>query len=174
MHPPARIIRVLSITVASIATIVATVGLGCTPGLSEPPASDPVAESTEALTTGSSQAARAGHPAFSEPGRPFGFRGAAAVEAVKNAPQLSAAQHPGHFSDKAMNKPARPSMTGAASPLTGASAASVSSPAVSADKISRQRSYLQQWQDLEPSLASLSQEERDARRAALKKSVLGN
>ncbi len=171
-----RISRLTFITVASIA-VVAAAGLGCTAGTSDPTGSDPAAESTvkttEALTAGPSAPARAGRSALFEPGRPVGFKG---VARVQNAPQLAAGQHPGHFSNKGMNKTPGMSTAGAATPASAAVAASASAspPVVSAEKIAKQSSYLQQWQQMEPSLAALSQEERDTRRAALKKSVLGN
>jgi hypothetical protein len=170
-----QISRLSVVAAASIAVVAVATASGCIAGCAEPPASDPTAEATvrtEALTAGPSSPVHAARPALVEPGRPLGFRGA--VAAVRNAPQVSAAEHPGHFSDKGMNKTARRATAGAATPAGAASVASATPPVVSADKMAKQRSYLEQWQQVEPSLAALSQEERDARRAALKKSVLGN
>jgi hypothetical protein len=44
----------------------------------------------------------------------------------------------------------------------------------SAQYIAKQNQYQQAWLDLKPSIANLPPDEQDARRAALKKTVLGD
>jgi hypothetical protein len=84
--------------------------------------------------------------------------------AVSPSPPLAvpASQHPGHLSNKVVNKPA--ARAGAGAPM---------SPAPTAEYRTKQAAYLQQLQQLEPSIAGRPAEEQELRRAALKHSVLG-
>lgn len=73
-----------------------------------------------------------------------------------------ASEHPGHFANKVVAKPARvASETAAPSAIPAAYRA-------------KQDEYLRQWAALQPTLAGVPPEEQDARRAELKKSVLGD
>jgi hypothetical protein len=74
---------------------------------------------------------------------------------------VPASQNPAHFRNKAIKKEQQP-VTGA--PL----------PPVPAAYVAKQTEYLRQWSQLQPTIANLPIEEQDARRAALKRSVLGD
>jgi hypothetical protein len=76
------------------------------------------------------------------------------------AMDLSANQHPGHFGNKVVDKPAAPTSVARPAPVPAA-------------YIAKQNEYIQKWTDLQPTLASLPADEQARRRAALKRQVLG-
>lgn len=83
------------------------------------------------------------------------------VTAPSQPAAVSAAQYPGHFRNKVVNKPA-------ADPLAW------TPPPASAAYIAKQNDYARQLKDLEPTIAGLPADEQATRRADLKRSVLGN
>jgi hypothetical protein len=78
---------------------------------------------------------------------------------IPRPPVLSASQHPAHFANKSLDKPA-PTKEGPPPPVTTA-------------VIAKQNEYLRQWNALEPTIADLPAEDQRARRAALKRQVMG-
>jgi len=72
---------------------------------------------------------------------------------------VPASQHPGHFENKVVNKPP--------------AVAAVAPPPVPAAYVAKQNEYLRQLSAIEPTVGTLPVEERNARRAALKRQVLG-
>ncbi len=150
--------------------LVFTVGLlGCT---EEKVGQKEGTTTVQAALSETSAAQAAAQPASPPGGPPTGWEaprppGLALAGGASRAPDQPAAQHPGHTSNK--RDPAKPIKEG---PRDEASAAVSAQPA--ADYVAKQNKYLRDWQDLKPSLANLSPEEQEARRAALKKSVLGD
>ena len=86
---------------------------------------------------------------------------------IARVPEAPASQHPGHLSNKVVTGKTRdrPASMGTLS-LTPAPAP--------ADYIAKQNQYQQEWLELQPTIANLPPEEQDARRAALKRAVLGD
>ena len=75
---------------------------------------------------------------------------------------VPASQYRGHFGNKVVDKP-----------IAAAASSLPASPAPPAEYLAKQAAYLQQLQQLEPSLAGRPTEEQELQRAALKRSVLG-
>jgi len=70
-------------------------------------------------------------------------------------------QHSGHFRNKAVAKAAPPAPTQQPPPVPGW-------------YVARQNEYQRQWSELQPTISKLSPEEQRARRATLKRQVLGD
>ncbi len=91
----------------------------------------------------------------------FGFPpGTPLPQSIAHAVAVPASQHAGHFQNKVISKPAP---VGAALPP----------PAPPAAYIAKQQEYVRQWKDLMPTIANLPPEEQEARRGALKTSIVG-
>jgi hypothetical protein len=86
--------------------------------------------------------------------------GAPPPRQMSRPPSVPASEHPGHFADKKVERPA-PTTRGALPP---------SAPAAYAAK---QIQYLERWKELQPTLSALPEQEQAAQRAALKHSILG-
>jgi hypothetical protein len=76
--------------------------------------------------------------------------------------------HPGHFANK------RPLRTTAPRVRPSGETVLADETPASAALAAKQAAYLEKWRQLEPSLAHLTPEEREARQDELKRSVLGN
>jgi len=146
----------------------AALGLACA---KDPPTGDVTSASTTSAIAASQSTGAVPQPLVTtyredDTHPPAGLRpvpAAAPPSAAPTAPPglLPASQYPGHFTAKVVSKPA-----------PGGSL--TVPPTVAATYIAKQAEYLRQWQALRPTLAGLSQDDLDARQAALKASVLGD
>lgn len=124
---------------------------------------EPTATRTSAIT-----AAIAGRPSTRPPlgayrASDIGPQPGMATVPPQRIPQrraVPASQYPAHFRNKVVDKPP-PNATDAPPPVPAA-------------YIAKQNEYLRQSGELEPTISSLPPEEREARRAALKRQVLGD
>ncbi len=86
--------------------------------------------------------------------------GTPAAQPIPRRAIVPASEHPGHFREKVVDKTAAQTPTSAP-------------PAVPAAYVAKQRDYLARWDELRRTITGLPQEEQDARRAELKRTVLG-
>ena len=144
--------RAVTPTVALFLVAMAT-GLAC--------ANEPAAPTADTTTRKAAVTAAAPSRGLPQSLDDVGMRpGGTPPQQIVRPPDVPASQHPGHFRNKVVDKPA---------PIAGGTAP----PRVPAAYVAKQDEYLRQWSALQPTIADLPQQEQDARRAALKRSVIG-
>jgi len=143
-------------------SMLAGFGLGCTPAASgddlvQQVAAVSAAPSTVAGASAAPAPSAAAHAPLYEHPSP----GPTAHPAIAPLAAVSAAQHAGHTQNQADGKTL---------PIaSGVAVAAVPSAAI----VAKQASYLQQWQQAKAGWASLSPDQQEAQRAALKTAVVG-
>jgi len=143
----------VSFTVTALA-IAATTFLACNSDVPAP--NDQVTARTSAVTT----SAPTDEPTFRR-GNDYGAPpNAAPPKQTARSPVVAVSEHPFHVRNKLVEKPAR-------------AAAVAPPPTPPAAYVAKQNEYIEKWRELEATKAGLSPGEQDARRAALKRSVLG-
>jgi hypothetical protein len=134
----------------------------CDPGGSR----SPVNVTAEETVTATGQTATPGpavHPSPPDPSLrelPPPTGGVPVALGSPRAPELTEAEHRALVRSKLAAKPAARAVG--------------TPPPVSAGYIAKQQQYLEKWKEMRPSIAELSPEEQNRRRAALKRSLLGD